>query len=132
MTRRSRQLFLVLALAVAPAAATATTAGANDGGDRTEVRVTRKCTGAGSLRLRLRAEDGWIRIDAKIEPVRAGSRWNVIVIHERRIVARVTLPAARSGSVELRRTVRDWFGSDTIVVRASAAGGAACRASAAV
>jgi hypothetical protein len=123
---------LALLLAIAAVGATAAPARADHGGGRSEVRVTSRCTGASTLRLRLRAEDGWIRIDAEIEPVRAGSRWSVIVLHERRIVARVTLATRQAGSVELRRSVRDWFGSDTIVVRASAVGGGTCRAAAAV
>jgi hypothetical protein len=131
MACRFRHLALLLALAAVAGTATPARAHDGDGGGRSEVRLTSRCTNAASsLRLRLRAEEGWIRIDAEIEPVRARSRWSVVVLHERRLVARVTL-AARSGSVELRRTVRDWFGRDTIVVRASA-GGATCRASATV
>ena len=129
VARRARHLALLLAVA---AFTMATPARADHGGGRSEVQVTSRCTGAGTLRLRLRAEDGWIRIDAEIEPARTGSRWSVIVLHERRIVARVTLTAPQGGSVELRRTVRDWVGSDTVVVRASAVGGATCRAAAAV
>jgi hypothetical protein len=128
VARRFRHLVLVLALAAV--GATAVPAGADDGG-RAEVRVTRKCTGASSLRLRVRAEDGWITIDAEIERALPRSRWTVIVLHERRTVARVALRARGAGEVELRRTVRDWFGRDAIVVRA-AADGETCRASAAV
>jgi hypothetical protein len=129
VTRLSR--YLVLLLALTALGATAAPSRADDGG-RAEVRIARECTGASSLRLRVRAEDGWIRIEAEIERARPGSRWTVIVLHERRTVSRVALAARGTGEVELRRTVRDWFGSDAIVVRATAAGGETCRASAAV
>jgi hypothetical protein len=82
VARLSRHLVFLLALAAL--GATAAPSGADDG--RTEVRVTRKCTGASSFRLRVRAEDGWIRIDAEVERARPGSRWTLIVLHERRIV----------------------------------------------
>jgi len=114
---------LVAALAaVAPAAAVV----ADEGDD---VRREGVCTGRSELSLRLRADDGEIRVELELEAERRGSRWFVIVLHERRTAFRGTL-RARGDSLRLRRTVRDWYGSDTFVGRASRAGRETCRVSA--
>ena len=109
-------LFVALA-AAAPALA--------DEGD--EVRVRGVCTGTGRAELRLRADDGRIRADFRVDRARVGV-WRLIVLHERRIVARATVRSA--GRLEYRRSVADWFGTDTVAVRATSPTGESCRASA--
>jgi hypothetical protein len=82
---------------------------------------------------RLRAEDGRIRIDVELEHRRQRGPWMLVVLHERRIIARTTLPSKTTASaLQLRRTVADWFGSDTVMTRASGPGGEQCRATATV
>jgi hypothetical protein len=127
MARLCQQLFALAAVAAVAATAVALPA---TGNDRAEARVRGTCSGASSSSLRLRAEDGWIRIDAEIRPARSGARWTMIILHERQTVARLTLRASGGGGIQVRRTIHDWFGSDRIVVRATAAYGESCRASA--
>src|SRR5262245_2563736 len=102
-------LLLVLVL---PAMAAA------DEGD--DVRVTGRCTGTSDARLRLQREDGSIRVELEIETRARLAPWRVILVHERRIALRKSLRTGASNRrVRLRTTVPDWFGADTIVVRAT-------------
>jgi hypothetical protein len=82
--------------------------------------------------MRLRAEKGEIRMDYELEHRRQTGPWLVVVLHERQIVARVTLRSPGRGPLELRRTVPDWFGTDTILIRATGPRGETCRTSATV
>jgi hypothetical protein len=109
-------------------------AAADDGdGKRREVRRAGTCTGSSKANLRVRAEDGEIRVRFEIDTRAAGSRWRVVLLHERRIAYRGVLRAKRSGGeVELRRVVDDWFGTDALVVRAIGPRGETCRASAVI
>jgi hypothetical protein len=125
MTSRRAVIIVPAALAALAIAAPAAAVGA-DGGD--DVRREGVCSGRSEVSLRLRADDGEIRVEVELEAARRGSRWFVIVLHERRTAFRGTL-RARGDSLRLRRSVRDWYGSDTFVVRASA-GRETCRVSA--
>ena len=50
------------------------------------------------------------------------------VLHERRIVYRGTLrPSSSSGNVRLRRTVRDLYGPDSLVIRSTGPRAESCR-----
>lgn len=131
MTRgRVSLLLALLALAVpAPAAAED-----DDGDDRDddEVRVTATCTRAARAELRVRErDDDVLRLDFELRDRRRVGRWLVVVVHERRLVVRARVrPAGSSGAVRVRRTLPDFFGADTVTVRASGPGGAICRATA--
>lgn len=82
---------------------------------------------------RLRAEEGRIRIDVEFEHLRQRGVWKLVVLHERQVIARATLTSkTATGGLQLRRIVADWFGSDTVVSRASGPGGEQCRATATV
>jgi hypothetical protein len=81
--------------------------------------------------LRLRARDDVIRVELELDS-RPGSRWTVILLHERRIVFRGVLRTGSGGELRLRRSVPDWFGRDTLVVRATGPRAATCRVSAAL
>jgi hypothetical protein len=121
-------LLVLAALCAALALPLSATAGEDDGGD--DVRRTGSCTGSSETRLRLRADDDTIRIELEVETRRRRSTWTVILLHERRIAFRGRLRARDDGSVRLRRTVPDWFGSDTVAARAVGPGPETCRVSA--
>jgi hypothetical protein len=104
-------------------------AAADDGDDR-EVRRAGTCTGSSSVDLRLRSDDGRIRVRFEVETKRRGSSWNVILLHERRIAFRGARRTRSNGELEVERTVPDWFGPDTIVVRATGPRTETCRATA--
>jgi hypothetical protein len=114
------------ALAGAPGAAA-------DHGGRVEVRVEGSCSGASASELRVRAEDGWLRVEFRVESRRPARSWSITLLRERRIAFRGTLRAPVGGrSIELRRTLPAWPGSEALVVRAAAPGGETCLASATV
>ena len=129
MTSRSRARVAggIVALAFACALAVPLPAAADD--DDREVRGT--CSRGSETRLRVREDDGSLRVELRIDTGRRGARWSVIVLHERRIAFRGVLRTTRSsGSLRLRRSVRDLYGRDTIVVRASGPRRETCRISA--
>jgi len=118
---------LVVALALAvPSVAAA------DDDDRDDVRVTASCSRSGEAELRLRRrDDDRLRLDFDLRDARRGGRWLVVVVHERRLVFRGSMRASRtSGRLSLRRTFPDFFGEDTVRVRAAGPRGATCRLSA--
>lgn len=109
------------------------TARADEGGggeDRVELRRDVPCSASSRVRLRVRAEDGTIAVRVEVETRRSRMPWAVVLLHERRIVVTGRLrTSASSGSLELRRSVDDWFGPDAVVVRATGPAGESCRAS---
>jgi hypothetical protein len=132
MTRSKKPRQLVVAVVAALSLCSAAPAAGGDD-DRLELDVPGTCTGKSTSRLRVRAEDGRIRIEFRLNPRPRSGLWQVVVLHERRIVARVTVRAAGGGErIELRRTVPDWFGTDTFVLRATGPRNETCRASATV
>lgn len=119
-------MLLILAVLCA-ALALPLAAGADDGpGD---VRLTGACSRSSEVRLRLRSDDDVIRVEIEIEADRRGSKWAVILLHERRIAFRGNLRTNRDRSIELRRSVPDWLGTDSFVVRATGPRGESCRVS---
>jgi hypothetical protein len=131
VTFRSPHRFLpALVAAVGLALAVPVGAVADDGDDGRDVRRAGSCTDASSVTLRLQARDDVIRVELELES-RPGSRWTLVLLHERRIVFRGVLRSGRSGGeLRLRRSVPDWFGRDTVVARAAGPRGASCRVSA--
>ena len=92
------------------------------GGDD-DVRVRVRCAGPSTGQLRLQREDGRIGVELELRSGRRGARWTIVVLHERRLVARVVVRAPLGGgALRIRRSVADWFGTDSIVVRATRAG----------
>jgi hypothetical protein len=129
-TRPGRAALVVLAAVVAALALPVLAAADDEPSD--DVRGTGSCTRSSEIELELRARDGAIRVELKIETGRRGSRWGVILLHERRTVFRGVVRTRSNGSLELRRSVPDWFGTDTVVVRASGPRAETCRVSAAL
>ena len=123
---------LVAALA-APALAPGSAQARDGGGDRVEVREAGTCGRTSAIRLRLRAEDGRIRVDTTVRTARTGT-WRLTVLHERRAVvrgARVRATRAERG-FEHRVVVPDWSGADAVSVRAVSPAGETCTVSATV
>ena len=125
-TRPGRAVLVALAAVVA-ALALPVAAAADD-----DVRRTSSCTRSSEIELELRADDGSIRVELEIETGLRRARWRVILLHERRTVFRGIVRTRSNGSLELRRSVPDWFGTDTIVVRATGPRAETCRVSAAL
>lgn len=134
MTARLRigVLCALLGCLIAAPPATPESAHARGGGDRVEVRVVGVCGRASHARLRLRAEDGRIRVDMHVDTRKTG-RWRVRVLHERRLVKRTRVRATRArGGFEYRVFLPDFAGPDAIWVRALAPRGETCSAGATV
>jgi hypothetical protein len=121
---------LAVALAAAALLVAPATAVADDGGSSDDVRVAAACSGTSRSKLRVREHDGALRIELEVSTRRRGATWSVVVVHERRLAARVRVRTSGSGSFSVRRTVADWFGDDTVVVRATGPAGETCRATA--
>ena len=110
-------------------------AGADEGeDDEGDVRVEQTCSLQSRLRLRIRTRDeDRLRVDVDVRTARHGARWAVVVVHERRLVRRVSRrTGTSSGSFSLRLTIADWPGRDTVTVRALGPRGEVCRASATI
>ena len=115
---------LVLLFSALPAAAVA-----KDGRD--EVRVAGICGKGAAAKLRLKRADEGIELRFEVDYSRAGVAWRVVVVHERRVAWKGVAKTTRSsGSFEVRRTLSNFPGSDTVTVRAWGPGGLVCRAEA--
>jgi hypothetical protein len=97
-----------------------------------EIRKEGSCSGTSEWSLRLRAEDGEIRVEFEIEMRRTSAAWRVIVLHDRRTAFSRTLSLRGSERLRVRRVLVDWYGRDTITVRASGPLSETCRVSATV
>ena len=104
-------------------------AAAKDGGG--EVRSPGVCGRAADSELRLKTSDRGIEVRFEIDHIRAGVAWRVAVVHERRVAWKGSAKApAASRSFEVRRTVPDLPGADTVTATAWGPGGLVCRATA--
>ncbi len=129
MSLRSARKLAVAVATLAVMLATPLGAAAADDDDR-EVRKTGTCSRGSETTLRARSDDGSIRVELRIRTGRSGSPWRVIFLHERRIAYRGVLRTSGSGTVRLRRTVRDLYGRDSLVVRSSGPRQESCRVAA--
>jgi hypothetical protein len=121
---------VVALLLVAPSAALAKDGGSGSD-DRREARVTATCSKGATAELRLRSRDGAIRLEFELRRRRSGELWRVAVVQERRVVWRASLRTrGSSGSLRVRRSLRDLDGPDRVTVRASGPRGLTCEASA--
>jgi hypothetical protein len=104
-------------------------AAAKDG--RGEVRMAGVCGRGATSELRLRSTDRGIEVRFEIDHIRVGVAWRVAVVHERRVAWKgAAKTASPSGSFEVRRTVPDLPGADTVTAAAWGPGGLVCRATA--
>lgn len=120
--------FLAAAIWLALAVGAPTTALAH-GGDNTDVRVRGTCGKGATSELRLKAKDGAIRIEFVVDGNRAGQRWRVVLVHERRVTWRGRAHTrSGSGSFRIRRSIPDFDGADQVTARASGQRGNTCEA----
>jgi hypothetical protein len=129
MPGRGRRRFLSIALTALLVAFAAPSRAPADGGrgSRGDVRVSTACGSGARAELRVRErEDDLLRIELELSTPQRGSRWSLVIVHERRLVfsGRVRVSG---GSIAVRRTVRDWFGEDHVVARATGPSGTTCR-----
>lgn len=122
---------LLAALVVCGALLLPTVAAADDG--EQEVRRAGTCTGSSAATIRLDADDGKIEIEFEVRKRPSTRAWRVVLLHERRVAFQgFVKPRSGGRTIRLRTTVPDWFGKDTIVVRATGPGIETCRATATV
>jgi hypothetical protein len=123
MIRATLLALLALAASAQPAAG-----GGDDGdGDGDEIRALGTCAAGARATLRLKRDDGEIEVRFELRHARGGA-WRVTLVHERRVVWKGTARARAGRSFELRRTLPDLAGSDTVTVQAWGPRGAVCRA----
>jgi hypothetical protein len=121
--------FLLLALILLASAAG--TARADDDGGGSEVRVTGTCGRGAVAMLRLRREDHALEVRFGLRQARGRGLWRIAIVHEHRVSTRATRTTTRrDDSFELRRSLRDLPGSDTVVVHAWGPSGLDCQATA--
>jgi hypothetical protein len=124
---RSGRMALLAAVVTSLALGLPSVAAADDG--EREVRRVGTCTGSSRATMRLEADDGRIEVEFEIRTRSTTRAWRVVLLHERRVAFHgLVRPRSGGRSVRLRRTVPDWFGRDTIVVRATGPGVETCRA----
>jgi hypothetical protein len=122
---------LVLALLLLAVSAGAAQARGGDHGGGGEVRVAGDCGRGATAALRLRADDRRIELRFRLRQSRGRGAWRIAVVHEQRVSYRATRRTTRSDdSFELRRTLPDLPGSDTVTVHAWGPSGVSCRAAA--
>jgi hypothetical protein len=121
MIRATLLALLALAASAQPAA------GRSVGDDGDEIRALGTCAAGARATLRLKRDDGEIEVRFELRHARGGA-WRVTLVHERRVVWKGTARARAGRSFELRRTLPDLAGSDTVTVQAWGPRGAVCRA----
>lgn len=108
------------------------TVAAADDGER-EVRRAGTCTASSTATIRLEADDGKIDVEFEVRTRSATKQWRVVLLHERRVAFQGQVkPRSGGRSIRLRRTLPDWFGKDTVVIRATGPGIETCRATATI
>jgi hypothetical protein len=102
--------------------------GKDDPGD---VRVTGVCGAGARAKLRLKTREAGIEVRFEVEQSRARGVWRVALVHERRVVWKGAVRTSGSShSFELRRTLPDLPGSDSVTARAWGPRGLTCDATA--
>jgi len=124
-----RAAALIACATVAPLAVGSVAAPAKDGGG--EVRVAGVCGRGPASELRLKARDGEIELRFRLRNAKRGTAWRIVLVQERRIAWRGSARASGSaGAFEVRRTLVDLPGDDSVTVRALGPNGLVCQATA--
>jgi hypothetical protein len=116
----TRRIAVVAALAAAVAAAPGASQALAKGDD---VRVSRKCTGPSSIKLKLKPDNGRLEVEAEVDQNRNGVAWRWSLLRgSAKIASGSATTRAPSGSFSVRRLVTDQAGTDTITARATRSG----------
>jgi hypothetical protein len=128
ITRFSLALLLALVALVVLGPASALARG---GGDRREVRASGTCGRGATSKIKIKERDGGLEAEFEVDASRRGQRWRVILVHERRVVARGRARTrGRSASFSFERRIRNFPGPDFVRGRAYGPRGLTCTASA--
>ena len=128
VTRLALVVLLLLALSAGPAGARD---GDRGGGSDDEVRIAGACGPGTTTTLRVRSRDDGIEVRFRLRKERGSAAWRVTIVHENRVAARATARTTRNDdSFEVRRTLPDLPGNDTVVVQAWGPNGSGCRTTA--
>ena len=129
VTRLAALVLVLLTSSAGAAAARGTDHGGGGGGG--DVRVAGLCGAGATASLRVRSRDSGIEVRFHLRQTRKWGSWRVTIVHENRVSSRAATKTTRTDdSFEIRRTLPDLSGSDTVVVTAWGPGGLGCRASA--
>lgn len=132
-TGRMTRVFVIVVALLSVFAGSAAARGTDQGGDGNDVRVAGVCGRGATASLRVRSRDAGIEVRFQLRQTRGRGTWRVTIVHENRVAARAIVKTTRGDdSYEVRRTLRDLPGSDTIVVHAWGPSGLSCRAAAAL
>jgi hypothetical protein len=130
MTRLVLLALLLFACSAGAAAARGNDHGGPGSGNE-DVRVAGHCGRGANSSLRLRARDDGIEVRFRLRQTRGHGVWRIAIVHEHRVSPRAKKKTTRTDdSFELRRTLPDLQGSDTVAVHAWGPRGLACRATA--
>ena len=125
-TRTSILSLVIAATALTPGAALASHGG---GGDK-DKRVTGKCTGSSTAKLKVKPDDGRLETEFEVDQNRNGVQWKVTLRRNGDVaVSTRARTKAPSGSFSVERRITDGSGSDTIRARATSPSGEVCTAS---
>jgi len=121
----------MLRATVAPLVALALAAGSAEARIVDDVRAVGACSKGVAAELRLKSEDRGIELRFKLRQTQGSTAWRVALVQERRVVWKGTLRTRRqSRAFELRRTLQDLRGDDTVTASAWGPRGLGCRATA--
>lgn len=91
-----------------------------------DVRVAGTCGSGASSSLRLKADEGAIRVRFRVESNRGHSRWQVVIVREGRVVWRGRVRSDGGGSFRVTRGIRNLQGADQVIARALGPHGITC------
>jgi hypothetical protein len=129
--RMARLVLIALVLLALSAGVAGARGDDNGGGGSGDVRVAGSCGRGVTSSLRIEARADGIEVRFRLRQTRGRGVWRVTLVHENRVAARATRKTTRSeDSFELRRTVPDLPGSDSVVAHAWGPRGLGCRAAA--
>jgi hypothetical protein len=125
----TRLTFATLLILLAVVVAGPASALAKGGGGRREVRAGGTCGRGAGASIKVKERDGGLEAEFEVHH-RGGERWRVILVHERRVVARGRVrTGGPSGSFSFERRIQDFPGPDFVMGRAYGPRGLTCSAS---
>jgi hypothetical protein len=126
--KTTRGVAVAVAVPALTLAALAATPANASGGSDARIR-TGSCTAGTDWKIKAKADDGRIEVEAEIDSNKVGQTWSWKFKDNGEVFATGTATThAPSGSFEVRRTPVDRAGTDDFVFRAVRASGEVCRA----